>query len=133
MTDLIEPKLNFHPGGEGLALFMGDLEAEIMEIIWEEGPITVKRAQYYLSKSRKAAYTTVMTVMSRMAEKHLLARSKVGHAFVYEPVVERNLFLNSVIKQVLEPLMEDFPEVLNRILTRLRKKQSKKKKNKKTK
>ena len=115
-------RLNYHINSKGLSLFLGELEAEVMEILWSNGPMTVKRALYHVSKSRKAAYTTVMTVLNRMAEKNIVKRTKEGHSYLYEPVLAKNMFLNYAVKQVMAPLMSDYPEVVNRTIPKLRKK-----------
>lgn len=65
----------------------GPLETEVMEVVWQIGrPVAVREVVDDLNKSRSAplAYTTVMTVMSRLAEKDVLSRRKVGRGYVYE-------------------------------------------------
>lgn len=119
-----QAKIHFHPDKNGLGLFLGELGGEIMEIIWEHGPMTVKRAQYHLNKIKPAAYTTVMTVMNRLNEKKVLHRTKIGHSFTYTPAMERNQFINYSIKEILGSIMAEFPEAANRSINKLRKKQS---------
>jgi len=65
----------------------GPLEGEVMEAIWEAGaPVAVRRVVDRLNDGRSAplAYTTVMTVMVRLAEKGVLRRRKKGRGFLYE-------------------------------------------------
>jgi len=128
MTEPGETKLCFHPERENLAKFLGQLEAEIMELLWENGPMTVKRTTHYLGNSKKIAYTTVMTVMNRLFEKNVLSRVKEGRSFVYEPTMEENIFLIYAVRTVMTSLIDDYPEVVNRIMSRLRKKKTKAKK-----
>jgi predicted transcriptional regulator len=59
---------------------MGELEEEIMECVWELGPLSVREVHRCLLARRDIAYTTVMTVMSRLAEKGRLARQANGRA-----------------------------------------------------
>lgn len=67
---------------------LGPLEGELMEILWTaKRPMTV-RAVLEQANDRRAeplAYTTVMTVLSRLAEKGALARRREGRSFAYEP------------------------------------------------
>lgn len=67
---------------------LGPLEGELMEILWTaKRPMTV-RAVLEQANERRAdplAYTTVMTVLSRLAEKGALARRREGRSFAYEP------------------------------------------------
>ncbi len=62
---------------------MGALEAEVLEQLWQaERPLTVQEVSSALS-GRPRAYTTVMTILTRLAEKGLVERSRVGRSYVY--------------------------------------------------
>src|SRR6266705_4051362 len=82
------------PGGQmtdqdGAGSTLGPLEAEVMAVLWQAGrPLPVREVAAELNAGRDAAlaYTTVMTVMSRLAAKGILARSRSGRLFVYTPV-----------------------------------------------
>lgn len=66
---------------------LGPLETEVMEALWQAGEgITVRAVAESLNRDRHEplAYTTVMTVMSRLAEKHVLRRHRAGRGYVYE-------------------------------------------------
>jgi predicted transcriptional regulator len=68
---------------------LGPLEAEVMGVLWRAGrPLPVREVAAALNAERTAplAYTTVMTVMSRLAGKGILARSRAARRFVYSPV-----------------------------------------------
>jgi predicted transcriptional regulator len=65
----------------------GPLEASVMEAVWDaDGPVSVREVVGALNQGRREplAYTTVMTVMGRLAEKHRLTRRKAGRGYVYE-------------------------------------------------
>lgn len=65
----------------------GPLESEVMDAVWRAArPVAVREVVDDLNESRSEslAYTTVMTVMSRLAEKDVLSRRKVGRGYVYE-------------------------------------------------
>jgi len=63
-----------------------ELELEILKIIWQHGPMSVKDVTAKLgSKKRKLAITTVQTVMVIMLRKSYLRRAKEGGNFVYHP------------------------------------------------
>jgi predicted transcriptional regulator len=75
-------------GGGGSAL--GPLEAEVMAVLWQaDGPVSVREVAGRLNAGRAAplAYTTVMTVLSRLAGKGILVREQQGRGFVYSPAV----------------------------------------------
>ncbi|MFK0153518.1 BlaI/MecI/CopY family transcriptional regulator [Streptomyces sp. NPDC090499] len=71
-------------------LVFGPLENEIMEVLWQaRGPMTVREVLGTLNTGRSTplAYTTVMTVLSRLAEKGAADRAKAGRGYAYCPVV----------------------------------------------
>jgi predicted transcriptional regulator len=75
-------------GGGGSAL--GPLEAEVMAVLWEADRwVSVREVADRLNAGRATplAYTTVMTVLSRLAGKGILVREREGRGFVYSPVV----------------------------------------------
>lgn len=72
------------------ARLRGRLEAEAMSVLWRNGqPMSVRHVLEVLNRKRRPplAYTTVMTVLARLAEKDVLRRTPVGRGYVYEPVV----------------------------------------------
>ena len=64
------------------------LELECMRAIWLGGPSTVHDVQEFLSPSRPLAYTTVMTILDRLAHKGAVTRRKKGKAYLYVPALE---------------------------------------------
>src|SRR5215210_1351708 len=59
-------------GDAVLHKLLGDLELEIMELMWERKQATVRDIVMQLRPTRPRAYTTIMTVMFHLAEKDLL-------------------------------------------------------------
>ncbi|HYZ97725.1 MAG TPA: BlaI/MecI/CopY family transcriptional regulator [Acidimicrobiales bacterium] len=73
-----------------LSRVLGPLEAEVMQVMWAtDGRMSVRAVLDRLNEGRDPAlaYTTVMTVMARLAEKDILRRQLDGRGYVYEPVV----------------------------------------------
>lgn len=69
---------------------LGPLEAEVMRAMWASGGrMSVRAMLDRLNEGRrpKLAYTTVMTVMARLAEKEILRRELNGRGYVYEAAV----------------------------------------------
>lgn len=95
---------NLNLGSQGLRQVLGDLEAEIMECMWDLGSASVREVHECLLERRDIAYTTVMTVMSRLAEKELLQRHPEGRAYIYEPAQSRDAFCTGVVKDVVSGL-----------------------------
>lgn len=65
-------------------------ELEVLQIIWEHGPCTVREVMNLLSPKRSRAYTSVMSLMSVMADKGMLRQKAEGKAFIYSAKVSQN-------------------------------------------
>lgn len=79
-----------------------------MEELWRLGSATVRELHESLRRGRKdLAYTTIMTVMSRLNEKGFLEREPEGNAFRYRPTAGRDAFLAKASLEVFSGLAED--------------------------
>lgn len=88
------------------ARVLGDLELRVMEVLWEAAaPLPVREVQRLVGRGR-LAYTTVMTTLDRLYKKRLLAREKVGLAYVYRPALDRAEYQRRVVEAALAPLLE---------------------------
>ena len=104
--------------GKALEAFLGPLESNIMEAIWssKKMPTTVREIHAALNRTKKIAYTTVMSTMDRLFEKDLLERKiekgRGGLYYVYWPKLEKQIFQRSAVRQVLASLMGNFGEAV---------------------
>lgn len=102
-----------HPG-EGLDKLLGDLEREIMELLWARGGASVRDVLGTLNErrapDRQLAYTTAMTVMARLAEKGLLVRRLVGKAHAYAAAENRDAFVLRSSRDLARQMVSDFGE-----------------------
>src|SRR3989442_14007974 len=94
---------------------LGPLEAEVMEVLWRaRQPLSVRAVLEELNRDRRQglAYTTVMTVMSRLAEKDILRRTKDGRGYVYEAAVAdvAGIAVRDVIRDFGESAVASFVE-----------------------
>lgn len=99
------------PSEQGLGKFLGKLEMAIMIILWQRSPLTVRQVHGRLSRQRPLAYTTIMTVMGRLARKGVLQREKQGRAFIYRPTRSREQLRADLAGVVSRALLTDFGEV----------------------
>ncbi len=76
-------------------------ELEVLQIIWEHGPCTVREVMNLLKPKRPRAYTSVMSLMSVMAEKGLLGQKPKGRAFIYSAKVSRDKTQSSMLSDLL--------------------------------
>ena len=70
---------------------LGDLERAVMDHLWSmTEPQTVRQVHEALSVRRDLAYTTVMTVLQRLAKKNLVSQIRDDRAHRYAPVHGRD-------------------------------------------
>jgi predicted transcriptional regulator len=68
----------------------GELEQAVMEILWARtDPLSVREVHDLISIERDLAYTTVLTVLDRLAKKGLVLRNLEGRAWLYRPTRSR--------------------------------------------
>jgi predicted transcriptional regulator len=104
------------PDSQGLEKLLGPLEVRIMRIIWQQERVTVKQVHGQLAPQHDIAYTTVMTTMSRLAEKGILSRQRQGLAYFYAPAISEDAFVARMVDQVISSLLRDFPSYVARSL-----------------
>lgn len=107
-----EPDFNvFRPDRPGIRKVLGDLEAEIMELVWarQAGETVMVRDVFEVLASRRPiAYTTVMNTMARLARKRLLRVEKAGMAYVYHSGMTEDQFVSRMVGRVLQDLLISF-------------------------
>ena len=91
--------------------FLGPLEAVVMERLWKRGEATVRDVVEDLSRTRSLAYTTVMTIMTRLYAKGLLARVRDGKTYRYRPAFSREEHRERLSRDLVRGLVDEFGEV----------------------
>ena len=89
---------------------LGPLEQEVMDCVWREDVVSVRDVHSCLKKSRRIAYTTVMTVMTRLTEKGFLLRKRQGKAFLYSPKKTKKQTAKTMIGKIIDSLVDQFGE-----------------------
>ena len=64
-------------------LDLAPFELDCMNALWPLGEATVRQVQESLMARRPRAYTTIMTILDRLAQKGIVSRRKVGRAYMY--------------------------------------------------
>ena len=93
----------FKSSADFLERSLGSLERDVMALAWDRSEITVRDACDRLGST--VAYTTVMTTMDRLFRKGLLARRKVGRAFVYSASASRKEIEDAVASELVHSLI----------------------------
>ncbi|MGY8656776.1 MAG: BlaI/MecI/CopY family transcriptional regulator [Verrucomicrobiia bacterium] len=78
-----------------------NLEMQVLSVLWDRGPSTVRELLDAMPDGKQRAYTTVLTVMQNMEKKGLVSRTSRGTAHVYRPVGSRKRTLGPMLKGML--------------------------------
>lgn len=96
------------PEADGLKKVLGDLEAQVMEELWKKKTASVKEVHQSLCQKKGLAYTTVMTVMDRLAKKGYLKRKKAGRSYLYQPAISREKLSSILAESVIGSFFKEF-------------------------
>lgn len=83
------------------APIQGELQAQIMAAVWRLGAGTVEQVRSALPQRSRSAYTTVQTVLNRLAERDMLSREREGRGLVYRPMLSEAEYLSRSIDRTL--------------------------------
>lgn len=87
-------------------------ELEILRILWEHSPLSVREVREILNRRRPRAYTSVMSLLNVMTKKGLLARKPSGRAFVYLPKTGRTKTMRRMLGDLLGRAFEGSASLL---------------------
>lgn len=79
-----------------------DSELEILQVLWQNGPSTVKFVNTRLNEKKEIGYTTTLKLMQIMNEKGLVERNEDERSHVYHPLINEN----DIQKVLLDKLLE---------------------------
>lgn len=83
-----------------------EVELEILQVLWERQPATVREVVDVLNESRPRAYTSILSMLNVMFEKGLVKRDMRGRAHVYRASSSREKTLGGVVRDVLGRVFE---------------------------
>jgi BlaI family transcriptional regulator, penicillinase repressor len=78
------------------------LELEIMKVLWDTAPATVRSVRERLPASPKLAYTTVQTMLNILLRKGNVKRRLKGKSYEYEPRLSRKAAAGAALEDMLE-------------------------------
>lgn len=79
-----------------------EAELEILSLLWENGPSTVKDINDLLNRYKEVGYTTTLKIMQIMFEKQIVAREKSGRSHIYESLLKKGDTQNLLLEKILE-------------------------------
>lgn len=91
---------------------LGRLEMQIMNVVWDKGNATVHDVKDAISRGRKPAYSTILTMMRKLEVKGYLSHDVDDRTYVYRPIISRQTVRQGVIGDLLDRLFEGSPSLL---------------------
>src|SRR5258706_9310310 len=82
--------------------FPPPLELACLRALWKLKEGNVRAVQEIVAQTRPLAYTTIMTVLDRLARKGKLTRRKVGRSFVYAPSQSRDALRRAAVRELID-------------------------------
>ena len=79
-----------------------DHELELLTVLWDLGPSTVREVHEAVSRRRQTQYTTVLKFLQIMAEKGLVRRDETQRAHVYEATLSRETTQRQLAADLLQ-------------------------------
>ena len=86
-----------------------NVEMQVLSVLWERGPSTVREVLEALPDGKSRAYTTVLTVMQVMEKKGFLDHTTKGNMHVYEPKVSQSQALGPLLRNLVKNLFGGSP------------------------
>jgi BlaI family transcriptional regulator, penicillinase repressor len=77
-------------------------ELEILNILWDKGPSTVRDVHEVLAESKEAGYTTSLKLMQIMFDKGLLKRDASAKTHIYEAAVSQEQTQGQMLKKMID-------------------------------
>lgn len=78
-----------------------EAELEILQVLWEHGPSTVRFVNDLLSKQKNVGYTTTLKIMQIMADKQLLNRDTTGKTHIYKVAISQQKTQQQLIDKLM--------------------------------
>jgi predicted transcriptional regulator len=91
---------------------LGETEMEVLHHVWDLDEATVADVHERILEDREVAYTTVMTVMKKLADKGYLAYRKEGRSYVYRPDRRPDDVQHSLLQRLMEKVFHGSPTAL---------------------
>lgn len=89
-------------------------ELEILKVLWELGPSSVRAVHEQLARSEKIAYNTVQTLIRLMEMKQLVRHHEEGRSFIYTPCYSRDESAARFLERVFDGAASELVQSLLR-------------------
>ena len=97
---------------ENTEIRLGRLELQIMNVVWQRGQATVQDVMDRISRNRKPAYSTILTMMRKLEGKGYLEHEEAGRTYVYRATLSQREVRHGLLGDMLDRLFEGSPTLL---------------------
>lgn len=81
-----------------------EAELELLRVLWEKGPATVRELHDAINLHRPVVYTSVLKILQIMTEKGLVEREESGKAHIYRAAASQEDTQNQMLRDLSERL-----------------------------
>jgi BlaI family transcriptional regulator, penicillinase repressor len=81
-------------------------EMAILQILWEEGPSTVREVHEILSGTKESGYTTTLKLMQIMHDKGMLSRNDESKTHIYSALIKKESVQKQVVGNMIKGLFK---------------------------
>ncbi len=85
---------------------VSDAELEVLKVLWAHGPATVRAVESRLGRRKKWAYTTILTLLTRLREKGCVKQDRAADAHVFRAAITRDQLLGRRLKELAETVCD---------------------------
>jgi BlaI family penicillinase repressor len=77
-------------------------ELDILRILWEKGPSTVRLVNETLNQQKETGYTTTLKLMQIMAQKGIVTRDETSRTHVYKPAIAQKNVQETLLNKLVD-------------------------------
>jgi BlaI family penicillinase repressor len=81
-------------------------ELEILQILWQKGPVAVKDVHEEMGGEEANGYTTILKLLQIMHEKGLVTRQKSGKLHLYEAIASQESTQQQMIDKIISTVFQ---------------------------
>lgn len=83
---------------------ISDAEHTVMEVLWDESPLTAQDVAERIPATRDWSANTVKTLLGRLLAKKIIAHEEEGRRYLYRPLVERGDYVAGESRKLMDRL-----------------------------
>lgn len=83
---------------------ISDAEYAVMEVLWEQAPLSAQDVAERISPDRDWTANTVKTLLGRLLAKNVIAHEEEGRRYLYRPIVVREDYVAGESRRLMDRL-----------------------------